>query len=111
MQKYETDANRINGYGQAPTSNTTSSLTAEIYDTLSILIMITLMSKTPYGQDNNKIAFEINTDNKEVISRANKRPEPLNISETLVPEYDLWCLMWGQYKMASQICMDQRTPR
>ena len=95
LQKYDTDKQSINGYDQTSESNNTSSLTAERYDTISILLMIAMLGKVNQGDGDIRLAFEINTDNKEVINRATERPEPLNISETMVPEYDSWCLlMW-----------------
>ena len=49
------------------------------------------------GKDRNQDhypIFALITDNIQVVQRCQSRPEIVKISQTMTPEYDLWCLAW-----------------
>ena len=46
------------------------------------------------SNNSRKPIIQIITDNKEVIKRCKIPPEGINANQTMVPEYDLWKLIW-----------------
>ena len=94
VQHYNNDSQRITGYGATPLSTNTSSLTSEKYGVLATLISIKSILQHYYDGRNLHSKICIVTDNAEVVKRGKERPTPMNISETMCAEYDLWVLLW-----------------
>ena len=94
IQSYQSDEGRIEGGGKVLCSNGTTSLTAELYGMIGLLSTILLVC-TQHSQELN-ITKEIlvTTDNDEVVKQLTNESEPMNVSETWAPEYDLGQLMW-----------------
>ena len=93
IQRYNKNDNRIKGYASSPNSDTLSSFTTEMYGYLAILIVIRILEKQQGNSpiDDNELRIVI--DNKEVIKKANIKPTPLNISETLSHDYDTFSVL------------------
>jgi len=92
-QATENDNERIIGSAATPRSNDSSSLTSEMYGILANLLIICLLEKKYRQTKAKKAKYMIICDNKEALKRAQSTPDPMNISETLVSEYDLWKLI------------------
>ena len=69
-------------------------MTSEKYGVLATLICIKCIFQQHHDGRHLEKNICVITDNLEVVNRANERPRPMNISETMVPEYDLWVLLW-----------------
>ena len=94
VQQYNDNEQRIIGHGATPLSSKTSSMTSEKYGVLATLICIKCIFQQHHDGRHLEKNICVITDNLEVVNRANERPRPMNISETMVPEYDLWVLLW-----------------
>ena len=97
LQALENDDGRIVGNAAAPISNDMTSLTTELYGLLTTVICIFLVwtqNKNKYPGIRSFPPVNIYLDNKEAIDKANTKPEKLNVSEFLKPEYDLEMILW-----------------
>ena len=94
IQQYDNDSHRIIGYGATPLSTKISSMTSETYGVMASLIIIKGVFQQYCKDDRVDGKICIITDNQEVVNRCRKRPTPMNISETLVAEYDIWVMLW-----------------
>ena len=74
-------------------STTMSSLTVESYGVIANLILLKTLSKINTN-NTGKPRIQVITDNKEVMKRCNNPPEISNANQTMVPEYNLWELIW-----------------
>ena len=97
LQALENDDGRIVGNAAAPISNDMTSLTTELYGLLTTVICIFLVwtqNKNKYTGIRSFPPVKVYLDNKEAIDKANTKPEKLNVSEFLKPEYDLEMILW-----------------
>ena len=94
LQSYSTNENRITGYSATPRSTEISSLTAEMYGIIATLIAIKLLEHKHWTTGANSAKIIIYTDNMETVKRSMERPTVVNITDTLIPEFDLWKLIW-----------------
>ena len=99
IQAYERDDKRVIGYGSTPRSTDTSSQTTEIYGLLAVVVCIYIVIKQQKLEDHQNLGVTIYADNKEALEKGKKRDEPMNISETLTPDYDLGELLRAVIKI------------
>ena len=70
-------------------TNDISSLTTELYGILATNIIIYVVLQHHEIENEASIEIVVTTDNKQAIQTAQQCTSPINISETLKPEYDL----------------------
>lgn len=70
-----------------------TSLTTELYGLLAVTIFLYTLQQHYNIKQNHKCKVAIYCDNQQAINMANEMEPPINISKTLVPEYDLQQLL------------------
>ena len=92
IQLKDTDKISIKGWSPTPLSNNMTSLTSEFFGALATLLIVFSI----YCQYKEVLHFEsvrstmiIWIDNKETMTRVSATEEKMNVSETLIPEYDI----------------------
>ena len=99
LQAYYTDEGRIIGGGKVPKSNSTTSLTAELYGMIGVLgSILAICTQYQHEIDNNSI-ITVTTDNNEVVKRLSNEITPMNVQETWALDYDLSQTMWDIRKL------------
>ena len=93
IQPFDNDMGRIEGDSFTHLSTTMSSLTVESYGVITNLICLTALNKVNQEKSGNP-TIRLVTDNKEVIKRCKSPPEIINANQIMIPEYDLWTLIW-----------------
>ena len=93
IQSINDNTGTIKGSAYTPLSTTMSSLTVETYGILANLLILKIIS-TIIKDDTRKPIILLICDNKEVINRCQKEPETIKSNQTMVPEYDLWKMLW-----------------
>ena len=92
IQDYNSNRGNIQGRSFTPMSTNLTSLTAESYGVIAILIILRELCIDIEEQRIQNKTITILTDNKEVIQRCKNPPEVINASQTMAPDYDLWKL-------------------
>ena len=77
------------GGGKLPRSNNMTSFTSELYGMLGTLTSFLLVCKHYKIKENKNIELTVTTDNKESVKKTNNKVNPVSISETLSPKYNL----------------------
>ena len=96
IQLKQGDKNSIKGWSPTPLTNKMTSLTSEFYGALATMLLLFVV-QLQYNDllrftKNNKIVVWI--DNKDAIKRSAELQERMNVSEMMVPEYDIEKLVW-----------------
>ena len=97
LQHQNTDIGRIVGCASAPMSNSTTSLTTELFGLLATTLCTFLLWKCNEfhpAMRNKQPSLAIYSDNKEAIGKCNEEAEDLNVSDHRRPEYDIEKLVW-----------------
>ena len=94
LQRWETNENRVVGYGKTPTSSNMSSTTTEYYGMIAVVVLV-LILETKYNitVEQSHPPIQIYCNNEEVINKANCDEPTLNISEANKLDYDLYKLL------------------
>ena len=85
--------NNITGSAITPASTNMCSLTTELYGLLAFTLMISCIAKHYEMVEEGKSKITVYCDNEQAVDMAETSEPPINISETLVPEYDLKILL------------------
>ena len=88
LQGYDHSRNRCQGWGCTPSSDTITSTTTEHYGLITILVVLQAVQDI-YQIKRQRCPVDIWIVNEETVKRANNTDVPINISETMVPDYDL----------------------
>ena len=93
LNNYYHDDNKVYGFGPNPKSDDMSSQTSEHYGLLGLLCVlhaICIKYKLQANECFGKVDLYI--DNKNVVARGNNPAPTVNLSDFLLPDYDLWAL-------------------
>ena len=93
LRDWDSDQGLITGYNATPYSTNMTSLTAELYGILATVITLLILTITHSEEIQITARIIITSDNKQAIKMANNYQTPINITETLQPEYDLQVLL------------------
>ena len=65
-----------------------------MYGIIATLIVIKLLEHNHWTDRKKRATIIIYTDNMETVKRSMELPNVVNITDTLIPEFDLWKLLW-----------------
>ena len=65
-----------------------------MYGIIATLIVIKLLEHNHWTDGKKRATIIIYTDNMETVKRLMELPNVVNITDTLIPEFDLWKLLW-----------------